>query len=49
MAGTQVNIKLTEEEKRRFRVEAAKRDISMSDLGSKLLNEWLDEHADNSE
>jgi len=49
MAGAQINVMMTEEEKRQFRIEAAKRDVSMSDLGSQLLNDWLDEHADNSE
>jgi hypothetical protein len=46
MAGSKVLVRLTEDEKRRFRVAAARRDTSMSNLGSQLLREWLDEHAE---
>jgi len=46
MAGNKVVVRLTDAEKRRFRVAAARRDTSMSSLGSQLLREWLDEHTE---
>jgi plasmid stability protein len=46
MAGEKVLVRLSEDEKRRFRVAAARRDTSMSALGSELLREWLDENAE---
>jgi len=46
MAGERVAVSLTEDEKRAFRTEAARRDISMSELGQELLRDWLDEHAE---
>ena len=49
MAGERVAVSLTEEEKTRFRTEAARRDLSMSELGQELLRDWLDEHAQNRE
>lgn len=46
MTDERIAVKLTEREKRRFRMEAARRDLSMSELGADLLTEWLDEHAE---
>jgi hypothetical protein len=38
-----LGVGLTKEEKQRFRVEAAKRDMSMSELARRILLEELDE------
>lgn len=40
-----IKVAVTPAEKRRFRIEAARRDISMSQLGREMLSEWLDENA----
>lgn len=45
MSDKRINIAMTEDEKRRFRMEAARRETSMSELGRKLLSEWLEENA----
>jgi hypothetical protein len=46
MADEKIGVRLTEDEKRRFRMEAARRDTSMSELGQELLSDWLDENAE---
>lgn len=44
MADEAVHISLTEEEKRRFRMEAGRQDLSMSEFGRQVLTEWIDEN-----
>jgi plasmid stability protein len=41
-----LGVGLTEDEKKRFRVEAAKRDMSMSELAREILLEGLEEMDD---
>jgi hypothetical protein len=46
MPDSEVSVSLTEHEKRQIRLEAARRDTSMSQLGRGILRDWLDDHAD---
>jgi uncharacterized protein (DUF1778 family) len=46
MTDERIAISLSEEEKRRVRTAAARRDQSMSEFGYDVLSEWLDEHAE---
>jgi len=44
---TRIQVGLDEETKRELRVEAARRDMSMSKLACEVLEEWIEEQAEN--
>ena len=41
-----VAVNLNPETKRKIRIEAAKRDMSMSDLSREVLRDWVEEQED---
>ena len=44
MGDEAIHVSLSKDEKQEIRVEAARRDMSMSEFGREILSDWLDEN-----